>query len=169
MRWSRYVAAYPPTSGWTLKYRFTCAAGKFDVTAAADDAGYAASITSADSAEFVADSYTWVEFVTNDADERHTLAQGTCVVLPDLAAQAEGSDQRSDAQRSLDAVNAFLLKGVSSGVAEYEIHGRMIKYRTTDELLKLRSLFQSEVNREKAARGEPTPRRRVLTGFGRSC
>ena len=169
VRWSRYVAEYLPSDGWTLAYRFTSAAGKFDVAATEADPGYLATITAEQSAPIVAGSYSWVEYVTGGDDERYTLRQGTCVVLPNLAAQDAGTDQRSQAQIALDNINAFLAGTAAQGVAEYEIHGRMIKYYALADLQSLRAMFQSTVNQEKAARGEATPRRRVLTGFGGRC
>lgn len=169
VRWSRYVAEYWSSNGWTLKYRFTSAAGKFDVTATAASPSYLAIITSEQSAPIVAGSYTWVEYVTGGDDERYTLRQGACVVQPNLAAQDGGTDQRTQAQIALDNINAFLAGTAAQGVAEYEIHGRMIKYYALADLMSLRAMFQSTVNQEKAERGEATPRRRVLTGFGGRC
>jgi hypothetical protein len=169
VRWSRYVAEYLPSDGWTLAYRFTSAAGKFDVPTAEADPGYLATIAAGDSAAVTPGSYTWVEFVSGGDGERYTLRQGTCVVLPNLAAQEAGTDQRSQAQIAVDNITSFLAGTATQGVAEYEIHGRSIKYHTIADLQSLRNMFQSIVNQEKADRGEATPRRRVLTGFGGRC
>ncbi|MEG9430747.1 hypothetical protein [Terriglobus sp. ADX1] len=169
VQWSRYVAEYVPSNGWSLSYRFICASGKFDVAATNDGDTFNATIPASTSAGFSPDTYTWVEFVLSENGERHTLRQGACVVLPNLAASAAAADQRTQAQRSLDAIDAVLEGRAGDGVEEYEIHGRRIKKMSVDELVTLRAHFKSIVTQEKVDRGERVQRRRVLTGFGRSC
>lgn len=57
-------------------------------------------------------------------------------------------DIRSNARKSLDAIDAMLGGQAQEGVRRYRINNRELERYTVDELLKLRSHFAAEVQRE---------------------
>lgn len=57
-------------------------------------------------------------------------------------------DMRTDAKRALDAINAMLAGQANEGVRRYRINNRELERYTVDELLKLRSHFAAEVQKE---------------------
>lgn len=151
--WLKSLADYPATSGWTLYYRFINSTAKIDITATASGADHLVSVAKATSAAWTSGDYTYVAWVTNGT-ERATVAEGRVTVLPDLAAVTNvGYDNRTQAKKMLEAIDAALLS-LSSGerlaVVEAEITGRRFKYDFTG-LMKLRNLYAAQVRAEENA------------------
>lgn len=147
--WTRQLSDYPASAGWSLAYRLINSAATIDISSSASGDDHAVSVSAATSAAYAAGEYRWQEFVTKGA-ERHTIATGAITIAADWAAASAGIDIRSDAEKTLAAVNAWLTTK-DPGVSEYEIAGRRIKYIPIGDLLKIRSSLQREVREEKAA------------------
>lgn len=150
--WLKSLADYPAGT-WTLYYRFINSTAKIDITAAASGSDHLVSVAKATSAVWTAGDYDYVAWVT-DGTERVTVAQGRITVQPDLAAvSAAGYDNRTQAKKMLDAIDAALLS-LSSGerlaVVEAEVAARRFKYDFTG-LMKLRNLYAAQVRAEENA------------------
>jgi hypothetical protein len=156
--WRKALADYPATV-WTLKYRLVNAAGKVDITASADGTDHLISVSSTTSAAYTAGTYTWTGWVEK-AGERVTVGGGTMVITPDLAVQAS-FDARSDAAVIVDQLMAaYKTYTASQGhVAEYEIAGRRMKYRSSAEILDALNHWKSILATEKRAE-------RIAAGLG---
>lgn len=156
--WRKSLGEYPATAGWTLYYRLINSAGKFDITSTADGADHLVSVSKTTSATYTAGDYSLIAWVA-DGTDRVTLDPMRITVLPNLAAEAAGYDNRSQAKKMLDAIDAALLS-LSSGerlaIVEAEVAGRRLKYNF-DGLMKLRNLYaaqvQAEINAERASLG----------------
>lgn len=148
--WTRSVPDYPATDGWTLRYRLINADQKYDVAAAASGADYLVTVAAAVTAGWAAGDYSWQAYVDGVSSERHTVAEGSITIQPDLAAQAAGYDARTHAQKTLAAIEAWLLNH-DAAVASYQIAGRSMAYIPTPELLRLRDKLRAEVRAELAA------------------
>lgn len=150
-KWTKSIADYPATAGWTLKYRFKSATGGFEITASASGADHSVTVAAATSAAYAAGTYSFVGWVEGGSSEKYTVDEGVADVLPDLRSgtATAAQDVRSTAQKMVDAIDAWLT-GRDPGVAEYEIAGRRMKYWSPSELLKMRQRFQSELNAEQA-------------------
>lgn len=57
-------------------------------------------------------------------------------------------DLRTQARQALDAINSMLAGQANEGVRRYRINNRELERYTVDELLKLRSHFAAEVQKE---------------------
>lgn len=68
-------------------------------------------------------------------------------------------DMRSKARQALDAIEAMLAGQANEGVRRYRINNRELERYTVDELLKLRSHFAAEVQKENR-------RNKGMTGLG---
>lgn len=152
--WTRDdLTDYPAGAGWALKYRLLWATGaSVDLTASPSASGYAVSLAAADTAVWPAGPATLAAWVERDT-ERVTLGQQAITLLPDLAA-ASIYDGRSQARIALDATRAALaayLTGGRAHVAEYEIAGRRMKFRSVLEMQELIAYYEREVARETAA------------------
>jgi len=154
--WQRTLADYPADS-WTLKYRFINAAGKIDITAAASGTDHLVSVTPTTSAGYTAGNYTWTAWVEKTG-YRITVGGGTLEVKPNIAALTT-LDARSDAALIVDQLMAaYKTYTASNGhVAEYEIAGRRMKYRSAAEILDQinhwKSILASEKRAERIAAG----------------
>lgn len=155
------VADYPASAGWVLVYlllpRSTGTAITLTGTAEGDDhrieAG--ASVT----ALWVAGDYSWVTYATK-AGERYTLQSGAVKILANPATQTSW-DARSDAAIIVDQLMAaYKTYTASQGhVAEYQIAGRTMKYRSSAEILDQLNHWQAILSGEKRAE-------RIAAGLG---
>lgn len=154
--WVVSFSDYPASAGWQLHYRLLWPSGPavtFDAAAQGDD--HAVSLAGADTAGWQAGAATLVWWVTRDDEgtvTRHTLGQQAVAILPDLTAAA-ALDPRSLNERALADAQAALAAHMASGrahVAEYQIAGRQMKFRTVDELRALIEYYQREVATERA-------------------
>lgn len=151
--WTESLPAYPASAGWSLKFRLIFPVGTavaINTTPSGDD--YAVSLSAATTASWPAGSATLVSWVEKAA-EKFTLEQQAVTILPDLTVAAT-HDGRSANKKALDAAESALaayLTGGQSVVAEYEIAGRRMKFRDTQQILDLINHYKRLVAKETAA------------------
>ena len=150
LTWQKSLADYPAPT-WVLKYRLINAAGKIDITAAASGSDHLVSVSAATSAAYAAGSYAWTAWVET-ATQRVTVGSGTTTVKPNLAALTT-YDARSNAATIVDQLMAAYKSYTASqgNVAEYEIAGRRMKYRSSAEILDQLNHWQAILAAEKRA------------------
>ena len=155
LEWSKALADYSPAEGWSLTYYFRNASGTgFNATAAAGVNSWEVSV--AVPAGVGAGRIDWEAWVQKGSDERLADA-GTATVRPSLKATAADAqvDNRTQAERDLDAVRAALVPATSASVLEYEIGGvgtnRRIRYFDKADLLALETQLAQRVNSERRA------------------
>jgi len=148
--WQKTLADYPAGT-WTLKYRLINAAGKIDITATASGTDHLVTVTPTTSAAYTAGDYTWTSWVEKTG-YRITVGGGTIEVKPNIAALTT-LDARTDAAIIVDQLMAaYKTYTASNGnVAEYEIAGRRMKYRSGAEILQQISHWKSVLAAEKRA------------------
>ena len=149
-KWTRSLADYPASAGWTLKYRFKNSAGGFEIVATASGDSYAISVTAATTAAYTAGTYTWEAWVEGGSSEKYTIDAGTFTVRLDYRAAVAGAalDDRSHAKKVLDAITAVIEGRASKDQERYKISDRELWRTPISDLLKLRQRYQSEVNAE---------------------
>jgi hypothetical protein len=162
LTWSKSLSDYPATI-WTLKYRGINAAGKFDITATASGTDYLITVTAAASSAWVAGDYAWTAWVEKGSGptaERVTVGSGTITVAANIAT-LNTLDARTDAAKILDQLMAAYKSYTASNglVAEYEIAGRRMKYRSAADILEQIDRWKATVAAEKRAE-------RIAAGLG---
>jgi hypothetical protein len=175
--WERSLPDYPASGGWVLNYVLVNSTGRIPPTSGtiastASGDTHAISVAAAVTATYAAGAYTWQAFVTKAAtSERFTVGQGKVTVKAGLTTVSAASDQRTQAQIALDAATTALATYTASNghVAEYEIAGRRMKFRSVAELRSLVNYWamevQKEVDAENIRRGLGTSRK-IFTRFG---
>lgn len=108
-----------------------------------------------------ADDYTLAIRATDAAtSEEYTTLTQPLPVLANLNDQAEGFDNRTQNQRTLDAVNAVIEGRASKDQESYAIGGRSLSRTPLRDLMELQRVYQGKVMLERrAARrraGKPT-------------
>jgi hypothetical protein len=169
LAWQITLADYPASAGWVLTYALAAAAGQIAITASASGDDHRVSVAAATSAAYVPCNYAWQAYVTKTT-ERHMVDSGTIQILPNLAVQAGGFDGRSHAQKTLEALEAWI-EGHDMAVADYQIAGRAMKYHAIPDLLKLRDTYKAEVANAAvaaAAKASGIDPRRYFVRFGRA-
>lgn len=156
--WSRSLADYPAGT-WVLKYRLINAAGKVDITAGASGTDHLVDVSPTTSAAYVAGDYTYTEWVEKTG-ARVTTGGGTITIKPNIAA-LNTLDARTDAAKIVDQLTAAYTSYTASNglVAEYEIAGRRMKYRSAAEILEQLNFWEARVVAEKRAE-------RIAAGLG---
>jgi hypothetical protein len=144
LRIVRTWSDYPASAGWVLHITGVCSAGVISVTGTADSDDHVLAAAASVTADWDAGSYRVVEYVAKDT-ERHTVAEHSLQVLPDLAEADAGSDTRTHAERVLAHIEAFLERGTRSQI---EIAGRRLSNYPLPELLALRDRYRAEVRQQ---------------------
>lgn len=158
LTWQRTLSDYPAGT-WTLKYRLINASAKIDISSSASGTDHLVSVSAATSTPYLAGTYTWQAWV-EQTGERVTVGTGTITVLPNIAA-LNTLDARSDAAVIVDQLMAAYKTYTASqgNVAEYEIAGRRLKYRSSAEILDQLNHWQAVLARERRAQ-------RIAAGLG---
>lgn len=123
------------------------APGVFDVT-----------LTSATTSTYQAGSYRAHAVSELDGDRR-TVCAVDVEILPDVTAVATPIDQRSHAQRMLEAIKARLEGRITADAESYSIRGRSLSRIPMAELMRLRDQYAADVHRERVAAGLASPNR----------
>lgn len=151
--WTRSLPDYLPSAGWSLKYRLLWSAGTaVDITATPAGDDFEVTLTAATTATWAAGQATLVSWVEK-TPERVTLGQQPLTILPDLA-EATTFDGRSQNRRGLDDARTALAAYLAAGqlhVMEYEVAGRSMKFRSTEDILALIRYYEGEVAKEDVA------------------
>ena len=153
--WTKAVADYPASEGWTLKYGLR-SKDKLELTVTATASGddYAAEITPAQSVGLPVGFLSWVAFVVKVGEtERHTVGTGQLEILANPE-EGAGGQPLSTARQALEAVNAALIENAARPEGSITFSdGRTVSYRNHAELVQLRNVLMGEVrNEEKAAK-----------------
>lgn len=160
---------YPVSGGWSMSYvlvpRFTTPT-QAPITLAATGSGtdYRIQATAATTAAWTAGIYAWNWYATATG-KRVTLGSGTTTLAPDPAAQVQGYDSRTTAEKALaDALSAYATFSSSGGrVKRYHIGDREMEFDAAADIIKTVDFWKGEVLREHATKavrdGLPNPRR----------
>ncbi len=143
-------------TGWALTYYFRFNRNNHGATVVgtAYGQGWEFSLTAATTEGFHADDTGYWQAVATKAGETVTLGAGQFEIDANLAyvGTPAAVDNRSQAQKDLDAVQAAIRAMISGGaVAEYSIGSRRLKKMEMADLLTLESSLKAEVKREQKA------------------
>lgn len=113
-------------------------------------------------ADWKAGRYYWAIRAASNDDVRE-LQKGELTILPDIAATGSDFDGRSQAERTLDAVNAVIEGRASIDQERYRINNRELYRTPISDLLKLQTHYRRLVATEKQrAAGNRQWGRRIL-------
>lgn len=149
-KWLKSLASHPASDGWLLTYTLINNAGRFTFAATAQGDDHLVNVPASTTAVWAAGDYAW-RATASKAGEVFTVGSGRLTIHP--AFDAATLDARSQARRTLEAIEATLEGRASSATAEYEFAGRKLKYIPIPELLQLRDRLRRDVRSEDAAAG----------------
>ena len=130
-KWLKTLADYPASEGWLLAYSLVNALGRITFSAAAQGDSYLVNVLPAATTGWAPGIYAY-RATASKSPEVYTVGSGSITIKPAFSAAL---DARSQAARTLEAINATLEGRASSATAEYEIAGRKLKYIPVPELL----------------------------------
>lgn len=158
IEWTRAISNYS-AEDYDLEYRFRSNVGPgADVVATADETGFIAVLTAAQSALMSPGSYEWQAWLTEQADATNTFqvdAGRSNVELGFVSGSTGNVETRSVARQHVDALQAALLAPATGQPLEYEITtpagSRRVKYEagyTREEQLNWLKYWKKIVARE---------------------
>lgn len=133
--WTKDLADYLPTDGWSLSYAFRYQHGSgttLDLTGASSNTNWTLTLSAAQSALMKPGPWVWAGFVTKATERFQVAGPGTITVKPNLAALTFDSDLRSSAKRAYDnALEAWEAVKLGQTVT---INGRTYMQHDLDKL-----------------------------------
>jgi hypothetical protein len=159
---TRVIADYPPSDGWTLAYSLILADRRVCPTVTDDSANeYTVTFAADDLATITADTEArLVGFVTGSGDyagERHTVYDQPLTIRPNPS-ETTLDAMRSQAELELVAVNAAILELTTAGTTAYSIGGHTATKIDLKYLYQRQAMLESRIRQEQ---GFPLRSRRV--------
>lgn len=168
LSWTESISDYPASAGWTLAFVLTkYGQSLITITASTSGDDYAISVLPATSRPWIPGIYSWQAYVYKESGdlitEKYTLEFGQVTILPDITQAILTTDIRSHAKKVLDAIELLLEGKSTADVLSYSIGGRSLSKMSPEELIKWRSFYKTEYEREleaeAIAQGLDNPRR----------
>lgn len=152
IQWRRTdLSEYYPNDEYTATYVARITGGgntEIQVVGTAYNDDYLFSVSSADSASFVAGYYHWqLEILRNSDDNRIVVDRGAFTAIVDL--DDGGADPRSHAEIMQTKIETLLEGKADSDVSNYAINGRSLTKLTPAELIEWRDYYRAEVIKQK--------------------
>lgn len=149
LKWTRDFEDYP-ASEYSLTYYFRGAGQGFDAAASADGDSFAVTVPAATTSGMTPGAYYWQAVAVKDG-EKFVAARGEAKAVAGLASvdAATTVDGRSEAKKTLDAIDALLAGKATLDQQEYTIADRSLRRIPVPELLLLRKEYARRVMRER--------------------
>lgn len=142
------LTAYPaPDWSVSLNLRGPSA---IDLPATAEGNQHRINATASETAAWTPGVY-WYTIRATDGTAVVEVEQAQLTITPDLTAVTGPYDGRSQAQISLEAIDAVLAKRATLDQERYRINNRELYRTPIADLIKLRSYYVEQVKREQAA------------------
>lgn len=129
---------------WTLTWYFSGPTTEAQQEAEASGSDFLLTLDPEFTGALGVETLGYVAKVQNEDGEVYTVISGTVEVLADLATIGT-SDQRSHAQKTLDALRAVIEGRATADESEYTIKDRSLKRMSMDELLKFLAVYEKKV------------------------
>tara|TARA_S200002703_G_scaffold156269_1_gene161580 strand:+ start:3559 stop:4125 length:567 start_codon:yes stop_codon:yes gene_type:complete len=123
---------------------------------AANGNAFRTTVSAATTAAIGAGKY-WLKGVVEKAGEKHLVYDGSMVVSPDPTLVDGSYDERSHAEKVVEALESVIEGRATRSEASYSFSGpisRTIEFSPMEDLIKARNRYRREVNNEKRAKGE---------------
>lgn len=177
--WKISLSDYSASDGWVLSYVFLRldAGGKITITSSASGSDHLVNDAPTVTALWLPGEYNGQAYVTKSPD-RFKVWEGPLRILDNFTT-SEGHDTRTIARKTLDALDAAILKislaqstGKAGGIVEWTAEGLHVKRSSPElllvELTKQRDRYAAIVRNEKMKADRAAGRsvgRRILTRF----
>jgi hypothetical protein len=150
VKWTISLSDWPATD-WTLKYslmKLSATTSVISFSSTADGSAHAVVISKTTSAGYSPGKYSWQSYVENAGiTEHYSISSGFLEIKPTFQT-VTAFDARSDAQKTYEAIEAFIMGRASIDQARRKIGDREIQYISLNELMNFRNLYRDEYYRE---------------------
>lgn len=139
---------FPASAGWVLKYILINSKDKISINSTADGDSHKVLLSSAQTANYNAGTYTFQRYFENGAEVDGILT-GTLIINPNLITAAT-YDTRTVAKKILDAIQATIQRRATKEQSSISVMGKSLTNMSFDELIKAESHYLSVVQNEEA-------------------
>lgn len=140
---------YRASEGWTLSVALR-GPSTINLTGTADGDQHDLNAPASTTSGWKPGRYSYTMRVTKAGDV-FEVESGSVVIEPDISAVTDGTDTRSHARRTLEAIEAVIEGRASLDQERYRINNRELYRTPIEQLLKFRDVYRAEVQREEAA------------------
>lgn len=153
--WTKSLAQFPATEGWTLSYNLLRPDGKnfytFAATTATNGIDYSINVLPAVTQPWVPGLYNIQGKVSKAGPpiESHTVWTGQITIAPGLSAAA--GDTRSHAKKVLDNLKAVMESRATDDILDSVVEGTVIRRLPIEQLMLLRDRYEKIYKGELAA------------------
>ncbi len=148
VRWLKTLTDYPASQGWVITYILINAASKITLTSTASGDSHLIQASATTSSQWTSGVYDY-RAQAFKAGDVFTVGEGRITVQPSFSGNT--LDNRSQARKALEAVEAYLSNSTNLAASEYEIQGRKLKRYSLPELWAHRDRLRIEVGKEEQA------------------
>lgn len=157
VQWTRLLADYPVSEGWTAFFALRGASSlDADAATATDGRSFSIVLTPTKTGNLQAGQYEWVLWVKLN-DQVFTAERGVMVVEQNVLT-AKAGDLQSPEEKEYALVCAQIAGLLASPNDSYSIGGTTVQKRDLDQLYKLRGILAARLGRQ---RGQSVPSRAV--------
>ena len=146
------------SDSWTLTYALVKDGKQITITANASGDDFMVTLAAATTAAYKPGFYHWQAYCTGGSSERYMVDSGTIEILPNLADESTGYDNRSHVKKVLDAIEATVQNRASSDQAGMVVGGEVVGHIPLHRLLELKRTYEGyyrdEVRTERLANGQ---------------
>ena len=142
---------YPITDGWTINLSLRGGGTAIDIASTVDGGNYLLEVAPAVTALWAPGKYIAQLYALLAASHKRTTIWEVYVrVLPNLAVAAAGTDQRTHARRTLEAIEATIEGRAGDDILDSQIDNTTFRRLAPDQLLRLHSYYVAKVRSEEA-------------------
>lgn len=145
-------AAQYPAPAWSVQ-AILAGPTKQTLDAVGDGPRHTFKETAVATGSWAAGTYA-VSIRATNGDDVFEIEAGSIEVKPDMAALDAGHDARTHARKVLDAIEAVIEQRATKDQMGYSIGGRSLQRTPIADLIKLRTQYRAEVNRQKPGGGK---------------
>lgn len=149
LNWSREFPDYSPAE-WSLVYYFRGVGKGLDASATTDGNIFVVTVPSTETLQLAVGRYSWQAWLTKGA-EKKLAGEGVVKVNQGLTTIGAGQsfDDRTQAEKDLEAVRAMISGKAAKDVQEYAIGNRQLKHIPIADLIALEKNLIARVNQER--------------------
>jgi hypothetical protein len=153
LEWRKVLPDFPPADGWAVTYYVRGAGRGFDQAAAADGGGWRVTVDAGVTAQMSPGKY-FFEARASKSGVEHEVARGEMTAVVSIKGMSVTAtlDDRSQAQKILDAIDALVAGKATLDQQSYQIGNRQLARIPIPDLIALRTRYAQVVARERRTR-----------------
>ncbi len=149
LKFDKTLADYPASGGWSLIYYLVNEEQNYNFTSSANGSDHRVNIAKGTTADYVPGVYQFTGYAVSTTERTKVFGSVSIEIKPNPA-NGEASETRSQARRTLDAINNVLEARAGNTVLNSDVETARFERIPHSELLKLKDYYEVKVASENA-------------------